>query len=112
MRISVGLALVAGLAMAGCFSANVKAPENINLGGGDIYSAPPPANIPHADPNSLEALRLENQQLRDRIAWLENNIRKSQEKSDDTAKKIEKVSAEKSEYEAQRDRYKAAGENK
>ncbi len=88
--------------------AEIKAPERITYPGG--WSTAPPANIPPADPNSLSDLRRENQQLRDRTAWLEDHIRKlqnSQRKNDD---EINKLHIEMDNLAAERDRYRQAAE--
>jgi len=99
------LLLAAAGALGGCFKADVKLPKN--LGGG---SPPSVSAIPRADPASKADLLRENQQLRRRAAWLDEQNRKA-------AKKYAKLENEQREIQddmvkiaAERDRYlRAAG---
>jgi hypothetical protein len=88
---------------AGCVKVEARAPENISWG-----SPPPPASIPQANPNSKGDLLRENQQLRDRVAWLEDQARKSDRKSKELAGDKQDIQADMAKIAAERDRYKRA----
>lgn len=91
-----------GLA-AGCVNVDAKAPE------GAFWGQPAPtATIPQADPASKADMLRENQQLRERIAWLETQIRKSAEKYKEQDADKREIQAEMNKIAAQRDRYKRA----
>ena len=91
-----------GLA-AGCLNVDAKAPE------GALWGRPAPtATIPQADPASKADLLRENQQLRERIAWLESQISKSAGKSRDLGEDKREIQAEMAKLAADRDRYKRA----
>jgi peptidoglycan hydrolase CwlO-like protein len=100
--------LFVALALGGCMSVNATAPENIGVGGSEVYSAAPPASIPVADPNSLQDLQRENQQLKDRAAWLDGHIQKLRNKSNDMSRKIDEALAKLRKLSDQRDRFKRA----
>jgi septal ring factor EnvC (AmiA/AmiB activator) len=64
------------IGLAGCIDVNANVPDRIQLNGSPVYTAPPPAQIPAADPNSAADLRRENQQLRERIAYVQQRNEK------------------------------------
>ena len=66
----VSLLLVCVSLSAGCMKVEAKAPESISWG-----SPPPPTTIARANPDSKADLLRENQQLRERVAWLEEQNR-------------------------------------
>jgi hypothetical protein len=91
------------LAVGGCVRAS--APASISIGG----PPPPPAYVAPADPNSRPDLLRENQQLRDRVAWLEDRNRKRADKyNNDLAKDIEEIRADMRKIADERDRYRRA----
>jgi len=90
--------------LAGCVKVDAKAPENIGWG-----SPPPAASIPSADPASKADLLRENQQLRQRVAWLEERIRKLDEKSREIEADKREIQADMAKIAAERDRYLRAG---
>ena len=98
-----GLLLICMGLPIGCVKVDAKAPENISWG-----SPPPPASIPQAEPGSKSGLLSENQQLRDRIAWLEEQSRKSARKSKELDSEKQDIQAEMGKIAAERDRYKRA----
>lgn len=93
------LFLAAGL--WGCVNAHVTIPDYSSY-----MSAPPPATIPKADPSSKADLLRENQQLRDRTAYLEREIASGQKKSAKLDGEARDVQAKIQKVEAERDRYK------
>lgn len=105
------LLLCCCLAFAGCFKADVRAPERISVGGEQVYGAPPPpalAQIPPANPNNIDDLRRENQQLRARSDYLADQNRRLARKYDDQAKDIANIQQDMNKIQAERDRYKRA----
>ena len=88
---------------AGCVKVDAKAPENFSWG-----APPPPASIPRADPASKSDLLRENQQLRERVGWLEEQDRKSAKKLADLEKDKREIQAEMNKIAAERDRYRRA----
>lgn len=98
--------LFGSLALGGCLSVDATAPESIVLNGREVYAAAPPANIPVADPNSTQDLRRENQQLQDRIVWLDGHIQKLQNSSNGLARKIGEAAAKLRKLTAQLERAK------
>lgn len=92
--------LAAMCGLTGCVQVDAKAPENIGLG-----SAPPPASIPQADPSSKADLLRENQQLRQRVAWLDERNRKLVRKSGELEADKREIQAEMTKIAAERDRY-------
>jgi hypothetical protein len=91
---------------AGCIRVDAKAPRDISWG-----APPPPASIPRADPTSKADLLRENQQLRDRVAWLENQSRKSAGKHREQEGDKQEIRADMAKLAAERDRYqRAAGQ--
>jgi len=102
------VATVALVASSGCV--NVKAPERINIGGDEVYSSSPPPSgvITPADPNSATDLRRENEQLRRRIAWLENQNQKLDKKLNDLRKDADEIRADMRKIADERDRYRRA----
>jgi hypothetical protein len=100
-----GLLLAASGSLAGCVNVDAKAPENMGWG-----SPPPQASIPRADPTSKADLLRENQQLRQRIAWLDEQNRKLAKKSGEIEADKREIQAEMAKIAAERDRYlRAAG---
>lgn len=96
--------LLAGLSLAGgCYNVNAKAPENL-MGS----SSPPPTYVPPADRSSKADLLRENQQLRERIAWLEDEARKSAKKNNELTREKQEILADTKKIAAERDRYKRA----
>lgn len=89
--------------VAGCLNVDAKAPESAFWG-----RPAPTATIPQADRASKADLLRENQQLRERIAWLESQISKSAGKSRDLDQDKREVQAEMAKIAADRDRYKRA----
>jgi len=101
------LLLIAMSAFTGC-SVQAKAPENLGLGAWG--SPPPPASIPRADPTSKADLLRENQQLRQRVAWLDEQNRKSARKYSELESDKREIQADMAKIAAERDRYlRAAG---
>ncbi|MGA2266018.1 MAG: hypothetical protein ABSH10_06255 [Phycisphaerae bacterium] len=90
----------------GCVNVDAKAPENISWG-----SPPPPASIPRADPNSKSDLLRENQQLRERVTWLEEQNRKSAKKLKELEDEQRDIQAEMDKIAAERDRYRRAADH-
>ena len=101
----VSLLLAAMGSLAGCVNVDAKAPENMGWG-----SPPPQASIPRADPTSKADLLRENQQLRQRIAWLDEQNRKLAKKSGELESDKREIQADMAKIAAERDRYlRAAG---
>ena len=91
--------------LAGCVKVDAKAPESIGWG-----SPPPLATIPSADPYSKADLLRENQQLRQRVAWLDEQNRKLARKSGEIEADKREIQADMVKIAAERDRYlRAAG---
>jgi hypothetical protein len=91
--------------LAGCVKVDAKAPEGIGWG-----SPPPAASIPSADPASKADLLRENQQLRQRVAWLDEQNRKLARKSGEVEADKREIQADMAKIAAERDRYlRAAG---
>lgn len=101
--LAVSLLLIVTSLPTGCVKVDAKAPENISWG-----TPPPPASVPRADANSKSDLLRENQQLRERVAWLEEQNRKSARKSQDLEKDKREIQAEMDKIAAERDRYRRA----
>ena len=102
-RSVVGLCLLAvTVTLAGCFKADVTIPD---YGGG---APPPPAYVAPANPNSQADLARENQQLRERIAYLEQANRKASQKYADLEGDKTKLQSENARIASERDRYKQA----
>jgi peptidoglycan hydrolase CwlO-like protein len=98
------LLLAAMGSLAGCVKVDAHA-ENIGWG-----SPPPAASIPQADPASKADLLRENQQLRQRVAWLDDQNRKLAKKSGELESDKREIQAEMAKIAAERDRYlRAAG---
>jgi hypothetical protein len=93
-----------GILLSGCVNVDAKAPENI----GSWSSPAPPASIPKANPGSKGDLLRENQQLRERIAWLEDQNEKSVKKSRDLKNDKQEIQGDMDKIAAERDRYKRA----
>jgi len=88
---------------SGCVKVDAKAPENVSWG-----SQPPAASIAKADPNSKSDLIRENHQLRERVAWLEEQNRRSANKAKELEKEKQGVQSETDKVAAERDRYRRA----
>lgn len=95
--------MLAATAVAGCVNVKATAPERIGFG-----APPPPSTIAKASPSDLQALRVENQQLRQRVDWLEKQVRDMDRKYKDKQREADKIRAETQQYAAERDRYKKA----
>ena len=100
--------LLGTLALGGCVSVNATGPERVVINGREVYAAAPAADIPVADPNSLQDLQRENQQLKDRAAWLDAHIQKLQNSNNDLSRKIGDAIAKLQKLSAQLDRAKRA----
>ena len=98
------LLLAAMGSLAGCVNVNAKAPESMGWG-----SPPPQASIPPADPASKADLLRENQQLRQRVAWLDEQNRKLAKKSGELESDKREIQADMAKIAAERDRYLRAG---
>jgi hypothetical protein len=96
----VSLLLAAMGGLAGCVKVDAHAPESIGWG-----SPPPAASIPQADPSSKADLLRENQQLRQRVAWLDEQNRKLAKKSGEIEADKREIQAEMAKIAAERDRY-------
>lgn len=94
------LLLIAMGALAGCVRVNAKAPRDIPW-----YTPAPPASIPRADPTSKADLLRENQQLRQRVAWLDERNRKSARKHGELESDKREIQADMAKIAAERDRY-------
>lgn len=105
-----GVCLLAALAatLSGCVSVKARPPESVHLGGTELYSAAPPSQIPSADPSDMQDLQRENRQLRERIAWLEEQNRKSSRKYEKLGDEMDEIRHEMDRIAAERDRYKRA----
>jgi hypothetical protein len=92
-----------GLAMSpGCFQADVTVPDI------PYASSPPPARIAKADPNDKADLLRENQELRQRVAWLEEDNARLERKQRGLAGDLAKIQADIDKTAAERDRYRRA----
>jgi len=91
------------LAVAGCFKADVTVPDVPYAS-----SPPPPARIVKADPNDRTGLLRENQQLRQRIAWLEQDNARLDKKIRSLQNDQAKIQADIDRAAAERDRYRRA----
>lgn len=94
------LLLIAMGALAGCVRVNAKAPRNIPW-----YTPAPLASIPRGDPTSKADLLRENRQLRERIAWLDEQNRKSTRKYGELESDKREIQADMAKIAAERDRY-------
>lgn len=91
--------------LSGCVRVNAKAPENIPW-----VTPAPSASIPRAEANSKADLLRENQQLRERIAWLDEQNRELAKKHSELESDKREIRADMAKIAAQRDRYlRAAG---
>ncbi len=100
-RTFVLLGLLALLATAGC-----KAHADVNLPSyGGWGNPPPPSYIAPASPNSRSDLQRENSELKARVAYLEEQNRKSSRKYDDLGKDMSEIRADMDKIAAERDRY-------
>lgn len=93
------------LTSSGCFKADVTVPE-IPYGS----SPPPPAQVPKANPDDRADLLRENEQLRQRIAWLEQDSVRLEKKQRSLAKDLTEIQADIDKAAAERDRYRRAVE--
>ncbi|MFB3893662.1 MAG: hypothetical protein ACE15C_16740 [Phycisphaerae bacterium] len=106
LLIATGIAALVALG-AGCAQGDLKIRYPSSWGGAEA----PPANIAPADPNSIADLRRENVQLKDRIAWLEDHIRKSDSEYKKKQRDVDEIKADIARFAAERDRYKRAAGN-
>lgn len=101
-RILLSLATLAVLGLlAGCASVKVDVPEGYGIPGPQ-----PPSTIAQASPGSPSDVIRENQQLRARAAWLEDDNRHLSNKYDKLGREIADIQADTKKYAAQRDAYK------
>jgi hypothetical protein len=91
------------LTVAGCFKADVTVPDVPY-----IPSPAPPGNIVKANPGDRADLLRENQQLRDRVAWLEQDNARLDKKIRSLQNDQAKIQADIDRYAAERDRYRRA----
>ncbi len=96
----ISLLILAMGALSGCVKVNAKAPENIPW-----LTPAPTASVPRAEPTSKADLLRENQQLRERIAWLDKQNRKSAKKHSELENDKREIRADMAKIAAQRDRY-------
>jgi hypothetical protein len=96
----VCLTVAAAVMLPGCFKADVRLPENIGVG-----SPAPGAAIAPADPSSKADLLRENQQLRARIAWLDEQSRESAKDFAELENEQREIQADMAKIAAERDRY-------
>ncbi len=95
----LGLLVQAG----GCLKVDARAPQSY-----PGMEAPPAASIPAADPTSKADLLRENQQLRDRVAYLESRNTRSASKSGKLDTEKQDLRNEMDKVAAERDRYRRA----
>lgn len=93
--------LAALVGLAGCFSGKIEVPE-----GYGVRPPPPPGTIAPATPGSRDDAIRENQQLRDRVAWLEDDIRRQNNKYDKLGRDNTEIKADINKLSAERDSYK------
>lgn len=105
-RIMLAVCLL--LPLAGCFQGDVTVPDQVVIGGREVYSSPPPALIAPANSNSPTDLRRENLELKNRIAWLQQQNEKSSRKYDNLGKDMADISADMAKISTERDRYRRA----
>jgi hypothetical protein len=96
----------AGAMLGGCFKADVQTPDVSGF-----YRPAPTANIAPADPASPADLRRENAQLRERIDWCQDQMRKSDKKYRELADDLARTNDETARLAAERDRYRRAAAN-
>ena len=101
--LAIVLPLLGLLTIAGCFKADVTVPDVLY----SSYSAPP-AHIVKADPNDRTDLLRENQQLCQRIAWLEQDNARLDKKICSLQNDQAKIQADTDRAAAERDRYRRA----
>ncbi|MCE5328692.1 MAG: hypothetical protein LLG01_20015 [Planctomycetaceae bacterium] len=103
------LLCLGALVCGGCFKADVTVPEV-------PYSSPPPPTpsgvIPSAVPGDRGDLLRENQQLRQRVAWLQDDIARLQRKQDSLQKDLGKIQADIDKAAVERDRYRRIAEGR
>jgi len=87
--------------LVGCATINVPRAPDLYVGGGP----PPPPAVAAADPNTPSDVQRENRELKARVAWLEDQIRRSNSKLRDQDEDIAKLRAEMNKLAAERDRY-------
>ena len=91
------------LTVAGCFKADVTVPDGLY-----VPSPAPPANIAKANPADRADLLRENQQLRQRVAWLEQDNTRLDKKIRSLQNDQAKIQADIDRYAAERDRLRRA----
>ena len=100
--LATGTAMLLSILGAGCFRADVEVPDYSGYG-----QPAPPAHITPGDPNDKADMLRENQQLRDRLAYLENQNRRLTKKYQSLGADMAKVREETKRLESERDRYNA-----
>ena len=107
MKTIIGMSALGLMAamLSGCFQAHGEATVPSGWG---IPSEAPSATIAPANPKSVEDLSRENQQLRQRIAYLERDNGSLQKKQNDKERKIADIRAENDKIAAEAARYKQA----
>jgi len=96
----ISLLILAMGVLSGCVRVNAKAPEDIPW-----VTPAPTASVPRAQPNSKADLLRENQQLRERIAWLDEQNRKLAKEHSELKSDKREIQADMAKIAAQRDRY-------
>lgn len=105
-RVLLVVCLLAGaILIGGCGKADITVPPVPSVPYGE---PPPPSYVAPADPNSVSDLRRENDQLRARLAYLEDQNVKYQRAYAKEDKQAADLRAEMQKLAAERDRYKSA----
>jgi hypothetical protein len=103
-RIAIAMGSVLALwNLAGCMKVDAQAPYY----GGSWGRPEPSAVITPASPNNKADLVRENGELRDRLAWVENDNRKLAHKYNELTDDIAKARSKRDQYAAERDRYRS-----
>jgi len=99
------LLLTACVALPGCFSfkGDVGVPEGYGM------APTPTSSIPQANPNDKADLIRENQQLRERVAWLDNENRKDAGRYAKKENEVAEIQADMARIAAERDQYLRGG---
>ena len=99
--ITAWVVLVAALDLPGCYKVDVKLPRGV----GD---PPPTGAIAQADPANKTDLLRENRQLRQRIAWLDEENRDAAKEYAELENEQLEIQADIKRFAAERDRYRRA----
>lgn len=101
-RIAILAGAVLLAAAAGCFKATL--PESIDVG---TYngSPAPPSYVAPADAGNSADVRRENAQLRQRVAYLEDQNHRLSKKSADLGREMDDIRADMGKIAVERDRY-------